>query len=774
VSSEQKSTDDLYKPVPGRGLNTALAIKQRLQFLQDKGFSTEQICKHFLDPGDVRNNIESFVGATEIPLGIVGPLLYSHKEKTETVYTLAGTLEGALIASMNRGAKAISVSGGFTAKVHHQRMVRAPLFILADEKEATVFLSWVNKNLVLIKKEAEKYSNHARLLNIEPFVDKENVHLRFVYNTSDAAGQNMSTTCTWHAMLFTVDAFFRESGIMIENFIIEGNGASDKKVSQYILEKGRGVSVTAECELKEEVIERVLRTSSEAIYRYYQPSLKITAHDGMPAFNINVANAVAAIFVATGQDLASIHESSLAKLELKKTKNGLHLKLHFPSLVIGTVGGGTSVPAQREALLLMDCAGTGKLHRFASLIAGFALSLEISTYAAIVSGEFAKAHEKLGRNKPAEWLLKNELTASFISKCLGEHIDGKTILSVLFDKEVSENGILTTITQRVNKKLTGFIGFDVQTSDGGHHAILTKSKPLDLEAIEGLHLMAASIDPKLSDLLYIHRRQLEYWNSHQKEIILTKWLSDNLYNGIPRFYGSFVNESREIYLLFTERMKREDFSHFDSENTPHIWRVNDVEKVIEKIHRAHLLFRDHLADPLFNCVQHFDPRISILLYRKIAELVVRDNDEPRYKQLFEYIGYLEQNDPPELPETIVHNDFNPRNVAVKKDGTVCIYDWELAVRTIPHRDIVEFLCFSCPLDFPENDFLEKLRFHASLATRDFGIEDQQWWKGYSYALKVFLVTRGAFYKVSEVLLKLKFGDRIMMNAFRMLEILDKG
>src|SRR6185369_6312182 len=104
--------------------------------------------------------------------------------------------------------------------------------------------------------------------------------------------------------------------------------------------------------------------------------------------------------------MASVHESGVGVLELTKASNGLYLRLNLPNLVIGTVGGGTDLPKQSQALEVMKCLGNGKVERFAKLIAGFALGLEISTYAAIVSGEFAKAHEKLGRNKPVQWLLR--------------------------------------------------------------------------------------------------------------------------------------------------------------------------------------------------------------------------------------------------------------------------------------------------------------------------------------------------------------------------------
>ena len=125
---------------------------------------------------------------------------------------------------------------------------------------------------------------------------------------------------------------------------------------------------------------------------------------------------VAGIFAATGQDLACIHESSCGILNVEQADDGLYLSLNLPSLVVGTIGGGTHLNKQKEALEVMGCYGNNSVNRFAELIAGFALSLEISTFAAIVSGQFAKSHEKLGRNKPVNWLTKSEINKEFIQK----------------------------------------------------------------------------------------------------------------------------------------------------------------------------------------------------------------------------------------------------------------------------------------------------------------------------------------------------------------------
>jgi len=763
-----------YKIVPGRGLNNYTAINLRQNYLKEAGYDIDKICQSNLDYNSVKNNIESVIGSVELPVGIVGPLLFCDKGQNEFVFTVAGTLEGALIASLNRGAKVISLSNGFSARFIHQKMLRVPLFILDNDADAIIFNRWAIKNFERIKEVAQSYSNHAKLIEIAPVISENNVHLRFVYTTGDASGQNMTTTCTWHAMLWIVETFRNETGINIRDFIIEGNGSSDKKASELMINHGRGCCIEAECFLNEEIINKVLRTSSEKILKFYNPSLKISANDGMLGYNINVANAVAAIFVATGQDLGSIPESSVADFFIEKTVSGLHCRLRLYSLVIGTVGGGTAQLKQNEALKIMNCEGKGKIERFAKLIAGFALSLEISTYSAIVSGEFAKAHEKLGRNKPVDWLTKSEITEKFVRNALNGKIKGSEIISVsLCETTTLDNGILTNITQRTNKKLIGFIPIEIKSANSKTERILIKSKSLDIDTIKGLHLMAASVDPQLSDLISRYKEDLEYSGLQTKEIKLYELLDKNNFTDIPEYYGSYCNPEREIYLLFQEFFDKNQMLLSDSENHPELWSDNIIKSVISKINKIHNFLNDSSITDSLPEIKQFEPWNSKPLYVKMIEIINAENKQSDFSKMYVYIEDLEQDfHELEMPLTIIHNDFNPRNVAIRKDKRVCIYDWELAVKNIPHRDIMEFLCFALPENFEEDRFMSFVDFYYNLLLQySPSLNYEMHIKACKYSIKEFLICRAAFYKVSEILMKLKFGDRIIKNSLRMIEIL---
>lgn len=753
-----------YPIVPGRGLVTSSAKELRLDYMKKIGLGVEEISEETINSDQIKNNIESNVGSVEIPVGLVGPLLFAKNGKEEYVHSVVGTLEGALIASMNRGAKCISMSGGFNAHVLHQKMIRTPMFIFKNLDESIAFKLWIDKKFNALKKIAESYSNHAILDSILTYVIGKSVHLKFVFQTGDASGQNMTTACTWHSVLWIENHFPKDTEIEIVHSIIEGNGASDKKVSQFSINHGRGIHVVAEAHLTEAVIKKVLRTNSKDFVRCFNQSVAMSKIDGMVGYNINVANAIAGIFAATGQDLACIHESSCGILNIEQADDGLYLSLNLPSLVIGTVGGGTHLNKQKEALEVMGCYGNNKVNRFAELIAGFALSLEVSTFAAIVSGQFAKSHEKLGRNKPINWLTKAEINEKFVQKIVSnlkiEHLKIEEGIEV-------ENGIITHLTERVSKKIIGFTSINLKHSNGTDN-LLIKSKPLDSEVIKGLHYMAANIDIELADLINKHQASLEYINCHLKEIEIYRFLSNENELIAPKLFGTFSNHKREAYLLFIERLNSKDLTLFNSENSPQDWSQSDIEKVIDvgaSFHEKSM----HLNSEIFS---DFEIKTALPLYKKLIDLMVHksesDEERDRHYALFSFLEDLKVK--PILPKTLIHNDFNPRNIAIRNTGNPVVYDWELAVLNYPHRDIIEFLCFVLPSDVSEEVLMHYLEYHFTLRS-DKKIDWDVWKTGYLYAVKEFLVTRVSFYSVGSILLKYEFVDRLLKTSFRIIDLL---
>jgi hydroxymethylglutaryl-CoA reductase (NADPH) len=506
----------------------------------------------------------------------------------------------------------------------------------------------------------------------------------------------------------------------------------------------------------------------------------------MVGFNVNVANAIAGIFVATGQDLACIHESSTGFLNFEALgssiyPDGIRITLLLPNLVIGTVGGGTHLAKQSEALEMMGCLGSGKVKRFAQLIAGFAMGLEISTYSAIMSGEFAKAHERLGRNKPVSWLLKSEITPEFLNPLVPNLLNNEHIVSLSWrDQHQLENGIITNITRKISNKLIGFIPLHIQLSNGSDERILIKSKALDSEVIKGLHLISASIDTALADLIKLHQKQLEYNQCHLKETVIYEHLQQAGFVAMPKYLGKYTHTQREIHLLIQEWIKTEHIALSNSENHPENWTDDWIQVSLSSIQTAHKVLETlpQSRPDLFN---EFKPWHSLNLYGKLMNILIEECADIDHIEALQDINdsllTLESDHAAvRWPKSLIHNDFNPRNVLMRNSGMPCIYDWELAMIDFPQRDIIEFLSFVLPEDFSAQSLMLYLKEHYQEIVQRKGpgheLDFEEYLKATEMAIKTYICCRVSFYEVSGIVAKYDFSPRILAVSLRMHQIIE--
>ncbi len=372
------------------------AIKKRIRFLSKvSGKRIRFLPDSSIDPELTRGNIESLIGFSRVPVGVIGPLNVQGDHARGNFYVPMSTTEGALISSYNRGARAINLSGGVRVSVTRDNIQRAPYFVLENIEQAKEFLRFLADHFTHIKEAAERTTAYGKLLNYSTFMQGRIVYVRLNFATGDAMGMNMITKASQEVCQYIVQKF------PVQGFAIESNMAVDKKPSHINTLMGRGKSVTAEVLFKERVISRFLHSTARTIDLAYHRQVTGAQLAGVMGSNGHVANGVAAIFLACGQDMANVSESCVGYIYTETMGKDLYVSLQIPSLVVGTVGGGVSLPTQRECLEIMGCYGNDKAVKFAEIIAATVMAGEISLAAAIVAGDFVTAHEKFGRNKPA-------------------------------------------------------------------------------------------------------------------------------------------------------------------------------------------------------------------------------------------------------------------------------------------------------------------------------------------------------------------------------------
>jgi hydroxymethylglutaryl-CoA reductase (NADPH) len=220
--------------------------------------------------------------------------------------------------------------------------------------------------------------------------------LRFNYTTGDAAGQNLAGKATWHAC-----NWIRANYPGVRHFYLESNLATDKKSSQINILRTRGKRVTAEATIPAELVREVMHTTPERMFLARQVSNLGGLMSGVNNNGNHSANGITALFVAAGQDVANVAESSAALVHSELLASGdYYYSITIPALIVATYGGGTGLPTQRECLELLGCYGDGKVRKLAEIIAATVLCGEISLGSSVVADEWVAAHERLGRNRP--------------------------------------------------------------------------------------------------------------------------------------------------------------------------------------------------------------------------------------------------------------------------------------------------------------------------------------------------------------------------------------
>jgi hydroxymethylglutaryl-CoA reductase (NADPH) len=366
----------MSKLTPPRGYNEADTEKRVQWLLERTGFCPNGA--ETADPQTLKGIIENHIGFMSIPMSVAGPLLIRGRYAEGEYYVPLCTLEGTLTMSMTRGLLLTYYAGGIQTQHIKQELSRSPIFIFGDIAETTVFQGWINEHFAGIKAAAEKTTRFGKLIKVDCYVTQNSMILDFVYNTLDAAGQNMVTLATDAACRFIRDTYQSRSGFQ---YFIECNFNCDKNPAYKTVLQGRGHYVVASACIPGKLVRRVLRTTAAEFAEAWK----------------RCSNALAALYLATGQDVAGVAENAVGIVEFEDRDGDLQTTLTMPSISVGTVGGGTRLQQAKNNLGMLGCTGPDSSKKLAEITCACALALEISLGGAIVTDEFAGAHAQFGR-----------------------------------------------------------------------------------------------------------------------------------------------------------------------------------------------------------------------------------------------------------------------------------------------------------------------------------------------------------------------------------------
>jgi hydroxymethylglutaryl-CoA reductase (NADPH) len=345
----------------------------------------------------VKRNCENMIGAVQVPVGVAGPLRVQGEYAGGEYYLPLATTEGALLASVNRGCRAITRAGGAEVRIKRDGMTRAPVFACESVPHATDAARWVDDHFDELAGAAEKTTSHGKLTGITTYTAGTNLFVRFEFFTADAMGMNMVTIGSETASKLI------EEATGARYVALSGNMCVDKKPAAMNVIMGRGKTVSAGVFLSDEMVRETFKTDAVTLAEVNtRKNLVGSARAVSLGFNAQAANVIAAVFLACGQDPAHVVEGSNAMTTVDVVPGGVYVSVTLPSLQVGTVGGGTGIATQQECLSLLGCAGGGErpgdnAKMFAEIIAAGVLAGELSLLGALGAGHLARAHKQLGR-----------------------------------------------------------------------------------------------------------------------------------------------------------------------------------------------------------------------------------------------------------------------------------------------------------------------------------------------------------------------------------------
>ncbi|MBL8804157.1 MAG: 3-hydroxy-3-methylglutaryl-CoA reductase [Planctomycetes bacterium] len=383
-----RSRDDDFAP--------ALVAARRALAERAAGCELPGIGGRPTEPAQARGNIEGLIGFVQVPLGLAGPLSVATSAGPREVYVPMATNEGAMVASYTRGMRLLAAGGGARSRVVREGLTQNPILVYDGLEAALAAREHVERSFARFVELVAATTRHGRLVGSTARVAGNRLLLEFVFTTGDAIGINMAARA---AELLSLEIAERTGA---RERYVHGQDV-EKRANSRALFAGRGRSVVAEACVPRAALAELARVTPEQLVAIWASYAVGYAQLGTHNWLVQSANGLAAVLVACGQDVAYLPECSSGQLDFQLTPQGdLYASASLPNLLVGTVGGGSGKGTARECLAILGCAGAGHANTFAEILGATVLAGDLSLMASFCAGDFVAAHERLGRNRPAE------------------------------------------------------------------------------------------------------------------------------------------------------------------------------------------------------------------------------------------------------------------------------------------------------------------------------------------------------------------------------------
>lgn len=274
----------------------------------------------------------------------------------------------------------------------------------------------------------------------------------------------------------------------------------------------------------------------------------------------------------------------------------------------------------------------------------------------------------------------------------------------LFDIDNSAS-ILVTLTSQNSDEFIGHYGLKVSYTENNipySRKMVMKVKPHGKAISDMLAGLAGLCNESLHKEYNSIKDKTGFYFTHDKEIEIYKQKQHDFF---PIIYGYYVNEKDNVYALLMEYF--EEVEMLNSVMDVQAW---DKDHILLGLNALNTWHQENTGRTDWYTSKYKDIRDEEQI-RQLQKTWVEllNNARQRFPELYsENLNQLLSAglnevlalwiELEEIPKSVVHNDFNPRNIFFKNDSnsvkSICVYDWELATVHFPVYDLVEFLSFT--------------------------------------------------------------------------------
>jgi thioester reductase-like protein len=370
-----------------------------------------------------------------------------------------------------------------------------------------------------------------------------------------------------------------------------------------------------------------------------------------------------------------------------------------------------------------------------------------------------------------------KLDADLLSELLARQVRAVRILDT-----GSDHSIVSELTAWRSGRTSGLFRLKVDFADESTQAMWLKLKAADSDVIAVGRSLGALVDPALGDAYAQWGDRIGLAMSHRREVEIYRQTDARFVNHTPRVLGSILDDKREVWAIALEDVESAVLR--DSAENPHAWESRHIRAALDGLASLHAIWYGREAELRSQpWIGHVASTASVVemtsLWRALARHAAPAFSSwahPDMSTIQErLIGSIADWRPSieSAPQTLIHHDFNPRNLCLHADnGRLITYDWELATIGAPQRDLVEFLCFVLPPDIAQADlhaWMEYYRTALEHATCS-SIDTDTWKDGFRSALFDLLLNRLAVYAVVNRVRAQPFLPRVVATWRRLYEL----